>query len=487
MQNHKLYTSVIIGTGFSGLAMAIALKKRGVTNFIILEKAVDVGGTWRENTYPGAECDIPSALYSYSFEPYPYWEYKWSMQPQILEYIKYVVDKHELRSFIQFNTEVIGASWNESEKTWLITTKNGESIRSKTFISAIGQLHYPSSPQFEGIEKFKGDQFHSAQWNHEVSLKNKVVGVVGNAASAVQFIPEIAKDAKVVKVFQRSANWMLPKQDRAYKSWEKKLVKNFPSLLKLYRVRLWLLGGGLFFLMKNGNNALRKIYQGKTLKFIKKHIQDPEKIKALTPEYPMGAKRILFSDTYYPALAQEHVQLETSGIKCIYESGIETTNDEKHDLDTIIFATGFKTNPFLFKLEITGRNKLNLHEHWKEGPKNYLGVTTDQFPNLFIMYGPNTNLGHNSIIIMSEAQAKYIAQCVVGIASGDYSSMEVKKEIIDNYYSTTQARLQNMIWGSIEKSWYKSANGHIPNNYPGRTMEYMRVMRKLRISDYELH
>jgi len=480
------HTCIIIGTGFSGLAMAIKLKEKGVQDFIILEKAAEIGGTWRENTYPGAECDIPSALYSFSFEPYPFWEYKWSMQPQILDYIKYVAKKHDLYPHIHFQKEMTAAKWNEHSNHWSITTKDETTYTGKTLVSAIGQLHHPSTPNFKGKELFEGDSWHSAQWNHGVSLVGKTVGIIGNAASAVQFIPEIAKTAKNVTIFQRSANWMLPKQDRAYKNWEKKLVEKLPFLLQVYRVRLWLLGGGLFFLMKKGNNFLRKLYQKQTVDYIKEHIKDPEIVKALTPTYPLGAKRVLFSDTYYPALAQSHVNLVTGGVQEITKNGVIAGDGSKHEVDILVYSTGFKTNPFLAGLAIQGKNGISIREQWKDGPKNYLGITVNNFPNLFIMYGPNTNLGHNSIIVMSEAQANYIAQCVSELDQKNWKSMTVKTDKLNAYHQSTQDRLKNMIWTAVEDSWYKSANGNVPNNYPGRTMEYMRITKKVDFEDFEI-
>jgi len=478
------YTSIIIGSGFSGLAMAIKLKETGIENFLILEKAEDVGGTWRDNTYPGAECDIPSALYSYSFEAYPHWEYKWSMQPQILEYIHDVVDKYDLRQYIKFNEEFKSGKWYERDKEWHIMTKSGQSFKTKTCISAIGQLHHPSMPDIVGIDNFQGDSWHSSQWNHMINLEHKTIGVIGNAASAVQFIPEIAKVAKHISIFQRSANWILPKQDRAYRNWEKKLVMTFPILLQLYRLKIWLLGGALFSLMKNGNEFLRKIYQKKSINYIKDHISDQELVRALTPTYPLGAKRILFSDTYYAALARQNVSLVTSGIQNISSQGVTSNDTTEYPLDILIYATGFISNPFLFGLELIGKNGLALSEHWKNGPKNYKGMAIDGFPNLFMMYGPNTNLGHNSILLMSEAQAKYIAQCVESIHNEKWNSLEVKEDVINTYHTETQERLDNMIWASINDSWYKSENGNIPNNYPGRTMEYKRKTKKVNFEDY---
>lgn len=464
--------------------MAIKLLERGITNFIILEKAASLGGTWRENTYPGAECDIPSALYSYSFEPYPKWEYKWSMQPQILEYMHYVVDKYKLRPFIRYGQELSTATWDGAHHHWKMTTTDGQAYQSKTLITAIGQLHHPSVPAFPGKDSYSGPSWHSAQWNHDVPLEGKTVGVIGNAASAVQFIPEVAKRAGQLKVFQRSANWMLPKQDRAYKEWEKRLVEKIPFLLRLYRLKIWLLGGALFLLMKKGNDALRRFYEQKTISYIKKHIKDPDLVQQLTPTYPLGAKRVLFSDSYYPALAQEHVQLIPGGVHGITPTGVITPDGQEHSCDILIYSTGFKTNPFLLDLDIKGTDGISIQEHWKDGPQNYLGMTTDKFPNLFLMYGPNTNLGHNSIIIMSEAQADYISDCVSTMQEKAWKSMVVKEEALKEYHTEIQKRLSNMIWTTIDDSWYQSANGNIPNNFPGRTMEYRKRLSKVNFTHF---
>lgn len=475
-----MQTAIIIGTGFSGLCQAIKLKEQGIHDFIILEKAEELGGTWRENTYPGAECDIPSALYSYSFEPYPYWEYKWSHQPQILEYLKHCATKYDLNPHIHFKKEMTAAKWNEPSNSWSVICTDNSHYKTQNLIIAIGQLHHPSIPTYKGKEQFEGISFHSAQWNHKTDLNHKTIGVIGNAASAVQFIPEIAKTAKKVVVFQRSANWMLPKQDRLYKDWEKKLVKRFPILLRTYRLRLWLMGGALYFLMKKGNNLFRSFYQFLCKRYMKSKIDDSKLQEKLIPNFPFGAKRVLFSDNYYDALNQENVEVVTQPITKIHEKGIQTSSSQDYNLDVLIYATGFIANPFLLNLEVTGTNGLTIQKYWKDAPKAYLGITVSNFPNLYMMFGPNTNLGHNSVIIMSEAQANYIAKCIKEQKSNQWKSMEIKQEIEAKYNHSIQKRLQNMIWTQIENSWYKSPSGnHIPNNYPGRTMEYIRKTKKV--------
>jgi cation diffusion facilitator CzcD-associated flavoprotein CzcO len=480
------YTAVIIGSGFSGLCMAIKLKEKGIDDFIILEKAESLGGTWRENTYPGAECDIPSALYSYSFEPYPYWEYKWSHQPQILDYLKYCAQKYQLYPHLQFGKSLLSATWQEEGQYWELRTHDQEVIHTQCFISAVGQLHYPSTPSFKGVENFQPPSFHSAEWRHDVSLKDKRVAVIGNAASALQFVPEIAKEAKEVTVFQRTPNWVLPKQDRLYKNWEKRLVERFPSLLRVYRLRLWLLSGALFIMLKKEGAWLRGIYQWLSKRYLKRHIDDPELRQKLTPDYPLGAKRVLFSDNYFKALNKDHVKLITSPIERLTATAVQTKDNQQHEADVLINATGFKSNPLLMGLDVKGQNQQTIQEVWAEEAVNYLGIAVADFPNLFLMFGPNTNLGHSSIILMAEAQANYIAQCVAAMQQNNWQTMRVKPSAQANYYQEIQRRLKNMIWEEVANSWYKSANGSNPNNWPGRTMEYMRRTRRPRFEDYEV-
>ncbi len=479
----KTYTSLIIGTGFSGIAMAIKLKEKNIHDFIILEKAKEVGGTWRENTYPGAECDIPSALYSYSFESYTEWEYKWSLQHQILDYIKHCVKKYDIEKHIVFQEELTKAHWEENGY-WKVYTKGNSTYYTKTLIPAIGQLHHPNIPNFNGLNTFKGPSWHSAKWNHQVALEGKRVGVIGNAASAAQFIPEIAKMAKEVIVFQRTPNWFLPKQDRLYKEWEKKLVRKFPVVLKLYRLKLWLMGGALFIVLNKWSTPIRKYFEWRAKRYIKRTIDDPKLREKLLPQFPMGAKRLLFSDTYFQAINQKNVRLVTSSIQQIQTKGIATEEEPNLPIDVLVFGTGFKANPFLLGLEIIGRNGLSIKERWADEHANYLGITVDQFPNLFMMYGPNTNLGHNSIIIMSEAQANYITQCIVAMQQNKWKHFEVKRIVLEQYYKKIKRRLQGMIWTTIDHSWYQTSNGDLPNNWPGRTMEYTRKTKKVDFSKF---
>ncbi len=467
---------LIIGTGFSGLAMGVYLKQAGIHDFLILEKASDVGGTWRENTYPGAECDVPSALYSFSFEHNADWQYKWSEQHQILKYLRHVAEKHGLYAHIRFEHEVASANWDEERQRWHVLTRQGNSLKAQFLVSAVGQLHHPAIPALPGRERFVGPAFHSAQWQHEVDLTNKRVAVIGNAASALQFIPQVAKVAKQVSVFQRSANWVLPKYDRPYRPWEQWLSDHVPALTKLYRLRLWLRGELLLYSIMRGNRLLRWWGEWTCRRYIARTIPDPVVQDKLVPRYPIGAKRVLFSDDYYAALARPNVDLLTEGIAELTETGVLMKDGRDIPADVLIYGTGFRTNPFLESIDVRGLGGRSLHDNWSNGAHAYLGMTTSGFPNLFMMYGPNTNLGHNSIVIMIEAQAHYIVQCIQGLDERKMHTLDVRAEVESRYNEILQQRLSGMAWSKIAESWYKHGN-RITNNWAGSTFEYMRRCR----------
>ena len=474
---------IIIGAGFSGLAMGIALKKADIHNFLILEKSADLGGTWRDNTYPGAECDIPSALYSYSYEPNPAWDFKWSNQKQILSYLEHCAHKYDLVDHVRYKQAVTALRFNNTEDIWRVDIQGGDLLEARFVVSAIGQLHIPRWPDIPGMASFEGPTWHSAEWNHDIDLSGSKVGVIGNAASAVQFIPEIAKSAGEVHIFQRSANWMISKPDREYRNWEKKLRKRIPVLLKMDRFRLWLMGEAYFSLM--GQNRLWKaVGEWRCRRYIKRTVKDAELRKKLVPDYPIGAKRILLSDNYYPSLNLEHVCLHTDAIASVLPGGVQA-GDSIIDLDVLIYATGFRTNPFLSQINVEGSFGRTLAEAWNDGEKAYLGIAVAGFPNFFMMYGPNTNLGHNSIIIMSECQARYIAQCIEHTTERGYHRIEVKEDVMFGYDDEIQERLKRTAWALIDESWYKSGD-RIPNNWPGRTTEYARRTRRVNFRDFNI-
>jgi cation diffusion facilitator CzcD-associated flavoprotein CzcO len=476
---------LIVGTGFSGLSLAIALKKAGIHDFILLEKGDEVGGTWRENTYPGAECDVPSALYSFSFEHNAEWQYKWSEQKQILAYLRHVAQKHGLYPHIRFAQEVTGATWDEVNHRWRVTTHEGNSIKCQFLVTAVGQLHHPSMPKIPDEEKFSGPRFHSAQWRHDVDLTGKQVAVIGNAASALQFIPQIAKIAKHVTVFQRSANWVLPKQDRPYSRFEQWLSEKMPIITKLYRLRLWLFGELFLYAIMRGNRLMRWWGERETRRYLERSISDPTLRRKLLPDYPIGAKRVLFSDDYYDALARPNVSLVTEGIEALTEQGVRCADGQQVAADVIVYGTGFRSNPFLAPMAIHGRDDQLLSEHWRSGAYAYLGMMTSGFPNLFMMYGPNTNLGHNSIVIMIEAQTRYLVECIQGMDERAVGTIEVDSAVETRFNDEVQQRLASMAWSQVADSWYKDG-GRITNNWAGSTFEYMQRCRHVDWSEYQL-
>ncbi|MFT5604089.1 MAG: cation diffusion facilitator CzcD-associated flavoprotein CzcO [Paracoccaceae bacterium] len=473
---HISIGTVIVGTGFSGLAMAVTLKKAGHSDFLLLEKANEVGGTWRENHYPGAECDVPSSLYSFSFERKPDWDYTWSEQAQILEYLKHSTAKHALYEHIHFGCELASARFVE-DNTWLIHTRQGETISTRHLIIATGQLHHPQYPTIKGQAAFAGPQFHSARWQHDVDYRGKRVAVIGNAASAVQFIPELAKSAAQLTVFQRSANWVSRKLDRPRRPWEQALIRYFPVLDRLARLNVFLRNELIVFPAMKGNRLSSTLLRLTCSSYLNSTIKDPSLREQLTPDYPIGAKRVLVVDGYYEALAQDNVALETSRVCELDGQSILTESGKRHTADIIIYGTGFVTNPFLKDLDIQGRGGIKLAEHWRDGAHAYLGMQTAGFPNMFLMYGPNTNLGHNSIVLMSEAQAGYIQQAISHLEQQGYSSIDVSSDVESRFNVEIQERLKKMVWQQIEDSWYKDGS-QITHNWPGRVMEYQRRTRR---------
>jgi len=462
--------------------MGAKLKAAGQNNFIILEKANAIGGTWRENTYPGAECDVPSALYSYSFAPNPTWDFKWAKQKQILSYLNTFTDDYDLRQHIQFGKTIKSANFDENSQLWTLRTLQKEVFSCRFFIPAVGQLHHPNFPEVKGAEKYSGVSFHSAQWQHDVNIADKHVAVIGNAASAIQLIPEIAKTAASVTIYQRSANWIIPKGDKPYSKFEKFLAKFIPGLAKIYRFKLWAMGEYGLYPMIKGKKFQTAYGVKKCTNAIKKHIKDPDLQKTLTPTYPIGAKRVLLSDKYYPTVAKDNVELVSAGLKEFFTSGIIDHSLKQRTHDVVVYATGFHTNPFLKSIAVVGKNKTSLHTHWKNGAFAYLGVMTANFPNMFILYGPNTNTGHTSVVVKIEAQVNYILQL---IKKSEQGTIEVKENAESQFNQELQKRLQKLAWAKIDMSWYKDGS-RITNNWPGSSLEYKRRMKNPDWNNYIL-
>ncbi|MCL6283855.1 NAD(P)/FAD-dependent oxidoreductase [Ruegeria sp. 2012CJ41-6] len=471
---------VIVGAGFGGIGLGHKLKEAGLDSFLILEKADEVGGTWRDNTYPGAECDVPSFFYSYSFAPNPDWQHKWSKQSQIFDYQKKCARDFGLYPHIRFGQEAKTASFDEATGRWTVTTDTGDRIDCRHFICALGQLHHPSIPKVKGQDDFEGQQFHSATWPEGVDLKGKNVAVVGNAASALQFIPYVAEQATKATVYQRTPNWVMPKGNRPYTAFEKWLSRHVPPLARLYRLGQWLRTEYVVFPIIAGSRPHQMLGRSLFRRNLNKAVSDPELRAKLTPDYPLGAKRLLISDTLFPALARDNVEVVTEGIDHISADGITDKSGTSRPHDFIIYGTGFQTNPFIQSIDVTGRGGKTLREVWKEGARAYLGIAVPGFPNLHMLYGPNTNTGHSSVVYMMEAQIGYIVQL---IQQASTKTAEVREDVATRFDTEMQTRLTQSVWDKIETSWYKDG-GRITNNWPGSGREYHRRTKRLVPQDF---
>ena len=477
--------TVIIGAGFSGMCMAIKLQEAGKTDFVILEKADDIGGTWRDNTYPGCACDVPSHLYSFSFEGNPEWSRMYSGQKEIWAYQKRVADKYGLRKYCRFNEGIESARFDEENLIWQVKTLKGREITCRNLISGVGALCLPAYPTLKGIENFKGAAFHSAEWNHDVDLRGKKVAVIGTGASAIQFVPEIQPEVAHLTLFQRTAPWVLPKDDRPMTGWEKWLFKHVPFARRLFRGAIWArMELGTWFFVNNPDQVKKGEALGR--KYLRKAVKDPELRKKLTPTYQLGCKRVLLSNNYYEALAAPNASVETDGIAEVREHSVITHDGREIEVDAIIYGTGFKaTDPFA-EISIKGRGGCDLNEVWGElgGAEAYYGITTSGFPNFYMLLGPNTGLGSNSIILMIEAQVHYTMEALKLMDRDRLAALELKPEVQAAFNGKLQAEIGHTVWATGCNSWYIAETGKNTTIWPGLTMSYRQQTRELDPTDY---
>lgn len=478
-------TAVIVGAGASGLCMAIKLKKAGIDDFVILEKSDGVGGTWRDNSYPGSGCDVPSHLYSFSFEPNPNWTRRYSKQPEILDYFEFVADKYALRAHLQVNTGVNEARYDNTSGLWEVTTEHGETIKAQFLISGTGQLNRPFIPEIAGQGAFEGTAFHSARWNHAYDLKGKNIAVIGNGASAIQFVPEIVKEAASVTIFQRSPNWIVDKPDRPYAAWERALYKYVPGLLKLSRSRFYFTFEMRFSSFRQGT-WLGRVAEKAGRAAMEEKLKTEEMRATQIPDYPMGCKRVLISNDYLESIQEPHVSVDTSGIAKLGVHSATSNSGKAYEIDTLIYSTGFRTSEFISPMKVVGEQGRDLNEAWAEGAEAHFGMTVAGFPNFFMAYGPNTNLGHNSIIFMIECQVRYIMQRLKKVRKEGAKTIDVKPGAMAAYNQTLQSDLAQSVWGASCESWYKTTSGKIVNNWSGYTLDYWRRTRKPDFSEYLL-
>jgi cyclohexanone monooxygenase len=464
---------LIIGAGFAGLCAAIKLEEDGERDFAVLEKGSDVGGTWRDNTYPGATCDVPSQLYSFSFAPYD-WSRSYSPQPEIQDYIRSTAERSGTLDRFVFDTPVEHASWDDETQRWTVRTPNG-TWESKTLIVAAGGLSAPRMPDIEGLDTFQGEVFHSAQWNHDVDLAGQRVAVVGTGASAIQIVPELQKVASHLDVYQRTAPWIIPRNDRVYGRLERAALRRVPGLRRLYRTGLYW-GHEAFVpaFTLAPKLALPAVKQATAN--INRGIKDPELRAKVTPTFMLGCKRVLRSNDWYPALAADNVDLVTDPIAKVTGNAIVTADGTEREIDVLVVATGFWTTELPITEHVTGRSGRTLADRWREsGMAAYKGTTIPEFPNLFMIVGPNTGQGHTSMIFVIESQVAYIRDALRHLRARGVASVEPKVEVTDRWNRSLQRRMKKTVWtrGGCQ-SWYLDSHGRNTTLWPRTTADFRR-------------
>ncbi|OZB17287.1 MAG: 4-hydroxyacetophenone monooxygenase [Marinobacter sp. 34-60-7] len=501
----------IIGTGFSGLGMAIKLKEADFHDFVILEKNDDIGGTWHENQYPGCACDVQSALYSFSFEQNPNWSRMFAQQPEIKAYLKHCAEKYGLLEHIRFNTHVAGAHWDEQNARWAIETCDSnalwsymkqkglnpgdaldrndpqlpafETLQATVLVSGMGGLSTPAYPDIPGLENFTGKLFHSQDWDHDYDFRGKRVAVIGTGASAIQFVPEIAKDVAQLDLYQRTPPWVMPKPDRAITPLEQRLFRTLPQSLNALRQSIyWMLEARVLGFV--GNPRILKIGELQARRHIRRQIRDKALRAKVTPDFHFGCKRVLISNNYYPALDQDHVDVLTDGIRAVQGNTIIDSNGVERTVDCIVFGTGFKAQDPIPRGMIFGRHGQDLLDAWRGGAEAYKGTTVAGFPNFFMLMGPNTGLGHSSMVYMIESQVQYVLDAIKRMVKADWRSVEVKPEAVADYNAGLQDKLGDSVWQTGCKSWYVNEHGRNTTLWPGFTWQFRQQTRRFDAVQY---
>jgi len=476
------YDVVIVGSGFSGIAMGYQLERAGVGSFVILERAEGPGGTWRDNSYPGAACDVPSYLYSFSFEPNPAWSRFFAPQPEIRSYLLHCLEKFGLASKVHYRSEVIAARFDRGISRWRVATRTGQQYLARVLVLGNGPLSNPAEPQIPGLGDFTGESFHSARWNHDWLAEGRRVAVIGTGASAIQIVPQLAPAAARLYVLQRTPPWILPREDAAVGSRQRTLLSRHPWLHWLYRASIY----WRYELRAFGFTLHRSLLapgRWRALAHLRRQVSDPDLRRRLTPEYEFGCKRVLLSDDYYPALQRENVDLVTSPIERVTPHGILCRDGIERRVDTLVLATGFAATEYLSTIDVRNDEGLRLDEQREGLPETYLGIAVSGFPNLFLLMGPNTGLGHNSMIFMIEAQARYARQAIERLLTDQGAVMEVRPEVQAAFDIGLRARLDRSVWNSGCHSWYLKGERN-PVIWPGHTFEYWWKTRRLDPRDY---
>lgn len=474
----------IVGTGFSGLGMAIKLREAGESSFVILEKADGVGGTWRENTYPGCACDVPSHLYSFSFEPNPGWTRLFAPQGEIRDYLERCTDKYGLRPHIRFGEEITLARFDEARARWSVRTKSGLDVDARYLVLGTGALHEPLIPKVKGRERFAGKAFHSAKWDHSVDLSDKRVAVIGTGASAIQFVPAIAPKVAKMTVFQRTPPWISRKPDRPISFGTRKFFAAVPAAQKAARAAIYSLMEARALGFTVAPRAMR-LEAAMAKRHIREELGDTELARKVTPTYTPGCKRILISNDYYPALKRDNVALVTDDIEEITEDAVITADGARHEVDVIVYGTGFRVADALTRIRIEGLGGVALGDAWKGGIEALLGTTVAGFPNLFTLLGPNTGLGHSSMVFMIEAQIHYAMELMRKTEELGARYANVREGAQKRFNERLQKRIAKSVWATGCMSWYLDAKGRNSTVWPGFTAEFWARTRSVVDDDYE--
>ncbi len=482
--DHDEVDIAIVGSGFSGLAMAYRLRRDGIEDFTVLEKAHDVGGTWRDNSYPGCACDVPSHVYSFSFAPNPDWSTTYSPQAEIRDYIRDVAAREDLLRHVRLGCEVVDAAWDPEARRWRLDTSQGE-LSARLLITAPGPLSAPAIPSLPGLGSFEGEVFHSARWNHDYDLRGKRVAVVGTGASAIQFVPKIQPEVAKLHLFQRTSPWVLPRTERPITRAERAIFRRFPATQRAMRTAVyWAREATALPMLKA---ALSPFLRRLGLAHLRKQVPDPELRRRVTPDYAPGCKRILISNDYYPALARDNVELVDGGVVAVRERSVVAADGTEREVDAIIFGTGFHVLDMPIAERVRGADGRTLADHWQGSPQAYRGTTVPGFPNMFMLLGPNTGLGHMSVVFMAEAQSRYVLGAIREMARSGASALSVRPEAHAAYNAGVQRRMKGTVWteGGCA-SWYIDANGLNTSLWPDFAYRFKRELRSFDRENYDV-
>lgn len=481
----KVYDTVIVGAGFGGLCIAIKLLRAVNHDFVVLEKGDEVGGTWRDNRYPGAACDVQSHLYSFSFAPMANWPERYSGWEDLYRYTLHVTERYGLRPYIRFGHEVVSAAFDEATGRWTITTATGACFLCRYWVLATGPLHVPAMPDIEGIGRFQGKVMHSACWDHDYDLEGKRIASIGTGGSAIQYVPEIAAKAERLYVFQRTAAWIVGRDERKYSRFWQKLFGALPAIRVLYRWYLYWVNEARVALFLVPRVA--RFFQKSVADGMRRELGDQHLAEALVPDYTIGCKRILISNNWLATFSRKNVELVTAPIREFREDSIVTGDGMNRPVDCVVLGTGFVTDPrqYMRGFSLKGRNGRDLQDDWRNGPTAYLGVTVSGYPNMFLLVGPHTALGHNSIIFMIECQVHYILKCMSEVGARGASCLDVTIGAQHRFSDWVARRIKGTVWNAGCRSWYQAADGVNFAIWPAPSWIYWLRTRRVKSADYE--